>query len=213
MNRTLYIISLQLTLASCAISKITITSNPIGGVVSVSDASGIDRPLGVTPITVSADEVLGSSQYAARLLVRAKGKYTESVLIPRSLLPNNQTLHFSMRDIEKIEIERLANADSQGSLCGPNAKNDISKLARGIASSQALISQKEYRSAEMQLNALIASFPVVSVLHALLGNVRYISKNYRGALKAYKRAQNLDPTNTETQTIINKLSAITDPQR
>jgi predicted Zn-dependent protease len=86
-----------------------------------------------------------------------------------------------------------------------NGQAALQKVARGIASAQMQISQRNYDRAETTLNSLLAEFPQISIFHDLLGNVYYLKKDLKRALTSYEEALRLDPENTETERLVRRL--------
>ena len=74
-----------------------------------------------------------------------------------------------------------------------------------------LIPQQFVQVFNRQVNSMITDYPYVAVLHTLLGNTRYLAKDFRQAYAAYTRALELDPENLETRKMVKKLDQMVAP--
>ena len=82
----------------------------------------------------------------------------------------------------------------------------LNEVAKGVAEVQALIARKKYTDAERKAREMTGRFSTVSVFQLLLGNSLYMRKDLPGALQAYRKARELDPSQAETQRMISKIS-------
>lgn len=191
----------------CASSNITIESIPTNSTVRVVQNNGSSRILGETPIEVSVSELFGPNESFIRVVVDKPGMYRESVMIPRSTLPTSHLISVSLKELEKIEIEKVAKLICKADTTTAIA-TDNNKLATGVATIQTLIAKRDYARAEIQTSVLLTSYPYVGVLHALLGNAKYLNKDYNGALKSYKRSMELEPENSDIKIMVQKLEKL-----
>lgn len=197
-------------LAGCTSGRVSINSVPEKSEVVVVNSSGKQRSLGTTPIVVEAATLFQPGDNSTKLIVQKTGMYRESIVIPRSVLKNHHQISVTLSELEKVEIEKIIGEDcKKHSENFGNTRGDFSKLAQGVANIQSLLVKKDYATAESQLTALIATYPFVSVLHALLGNSRFLQRDYAAAGNAYKRALELDPDNIETKNILNRIASFT----
>jgi len=94
-------------------------------------------------------------------------------------------------------------------LKGLEMKSRQEKLAKNLTRASHLITKKRYADAEQILIETTREFPYISVGHDLLGNVSYLQRDFRAALNHYKRSFQLNPENTETKLMIDKLESMT----
>lgn len=200
-----------LCLTSCIPGMLSIKSTPDKAEVHSVSSNGTSRVLGTTPLEIQIEDIFGPNDQSARLVIQKPGMYRESIVIPKSALPANHDIQVKLTKLEKIEIEKIVGKECSSQeqyQCPSVEKADFSKLARGVATIQSLIAAKGYKDAEMQVNSLITSYPYVAVLHTLLGNSRYLARDFKGAHTAYTRALELDPQNVETRNILSKLQKL-----
>ena len=81
-----------------------------------------------------------------------------------------------------------------------------------MATIQAFIQKKEYEAAHMKIVSLMTDYPNISVLYDLMGNVRYLQRDYGRALEAYRQSLALSPQNSMTAEIVKRLENLTDKQ-
>lgn len=194
-------------LSGCTSSRITIESIPTKSNVRAIQNNGSSRVIGQTPIEISASDLFGPNDTFIRIVIEQPGMYRESVMIPRSTLPADHKISVSLKELEKIEIEKVAKL-----ICDNGANSaagtDNNKLATGVATIQTLLAKRDFQTAEARTSALINSYPFVAVLHALLGNSKYLNKDYPGALKAYKKSMELEPENSEMKIMVQRLEKL-----
>ena len=94
-------------------------------------------------------------------------------------------------------------------LKGLDMKSRQERLAKNLTRSSNLINKKRYVEAEQILVETVRDFPHVSVGYDLLGNVSYLQRDFRAALNYYKKSFQLNPENSETKFIIDKLEGMT----
>lgn len=182
-------------LAGCASSDLKVQSTPEQADVYLAYDGEQPEKVGQTPLRL--DQRISSSTRAkyAKIEIRKDGYKTESVLIPLSSVKS--TIEIST----KLDEARLPE------IC-MNQTAAVEKISKGIADSQSMVKSGNLQGAQARLTGLIVEYPNITVLHDLLGNVYYLSKNLEAALASYQRSLNLDPTNADTQRMANKIREI-----
>jgi tetratricopeptide (TPR) repeat protein len=94
-------------------------------------------------------------------------------------------------------------------LKGLDMKSRQERLAKNLTRSSNLINKKRYVEAEQILVETVRDFPHVSVGYDLLGNVSYLQRDFRAALNYYRKSFQLNPENSETKLMIDKLEGMT----
>jgi predicted negative regulator of RcsB-dependent stress response len=79
-----------------------------------------------------------------------------------------------------------------------------------VAQVQSLIQRKELDQGLSTVNTLLSSYPNISTLYDLQGNIYYLRKDIDRALASYKRANAITP-NSETNRMISKLQELRTP--
>lgn len=198
----------------CVPGKVTVRSIPDNSEVVVVNSSGEKKVLGTTPLEVKTSDLFRTDDYSTKLIVQKPGMYRESLVIPRNILTSDHQIQVTLSELEKVEIEKIVGEECKGKVdISANTRGDFSKLAQGVANVQSLLVKKEYGNAETQLSSLIATYPYVAVLHTLLGNSRFLQRDYTDAAKAYTRSLELDPDNIETKNILTKIASFTGSNR
>lgn len=194
-NTKVLTLSLPLILAACASSQNTlrVESDPVGADVFVNSAGQPSRKVGVTPISLTANE-LGESSSSVEVLLVKTGYERERLVLPPSAYGRTGNL------IIKLGAQESSNLCRDTDLA-------VTKVSRGVAQIQGLVRNKNYSEAERILKSLSDEFPSVSVLYDLLGNVYYLMRDRSKALASYKKSLSLAPNNIETQNIIRRLEA------
>lgn len=185
-------------LAACSSSGIRIESEPSEATVQLKRPQQSPTELGKTPFELDLSTLPVGRGDLYRIAVVKNGYEEQSVLLSRSLLPQSGNVFFSLQE-KKEDLKSELNASS------------IRKLSRGIANVQNYLNKKDYPQAEQLLIALISEYPSNSVLYDLLGNVHYLKKDYARALSSYKRSKELDPSNIETNRMIDVLESVRAP--
>ena len=214
MYRLFFVWLMTTCVTSCATGTLSVTSEPAGSTVTVSSATGAKRTIGETPLNIPIDEVFGPNDKSTRLVIEKPGMYRESVVMARSILPTRHSIRVNLTKIETVEIEKLVNEQCQKRQemeCNSVEPGAFAKLARGVAGVQSLIAQKQYKEAELKLMTLLNEFPNVPVLHTLMGNSKYLAKDFRGALASYSKSLKMDPDNVDTKNLVSKLEQMVLP--
>ncbi len=191
-----YFVSLLWLLTACASGRVQVLSSPAEAEVYVGRDGKAPEKIGVTPLRVPAAEIFGGAQEYVQLELRKDGFDPESILVPQAMF--GLTVDLSVKLAANLSGVQGANQAA------------LQKVARGIATAQLQISQRQFDNAEVTLNSLLAEYPQISVFHDLLGNVHYLRKDLRRALESYEQALRLDPENIETDRLVRRLRTMTD---
>jgi tetratricopeptide (TPR) repeat protein len=190
----IFVLSIVLLTRCANNSTISVSSDPSGATISVVDQNGNSTDLGATPRVLLMDQVFKGGEQFKELIV-SKDKYmTERVVIPRTDNTKKYKFSWKLFKVEQLSEKFLS--------------KDQDKLASSIASAYSFISQKDYLRAESILNQALNDFSGVSVLYDLMGNLQYIKKDYKKAYKFYKKSAEYNPTNIETNKMVEKLKGI-----
>ncbi|MCB0386745.1 MAG: hypothetical protein KDD43_15230, partial [Bdellovibrionales bacterium] len=151
--------------------------------------------MGQTPLNLEGESVSNRKGKFVTFTLKKEGYQTETVILPTSRFGADLNL------TSKLEEYKL-------SLQCRDQNNAIQKVSRGTASVQYLMKAGRLTEALSQVDILLNEFPGVSVLYDLKGNVLYLTKDLSGALAAYDKSVELDPTNADTQRIRTKIRGI-----
>ena len=186
-----------LFLMSCSSNhKIVISSFPQGAQVLVKDSSGNNRSLGKTPLEATSNEILKGNQLNS-IVVSLEG-YREQHLF---LADGSQNYEITARLQPLLEDPKST-----------EAKSRQERLAQQLVGAHNLIVSKKYTEAEGILSGVSRDFPHVSVTYDLLGNVSYLRRDLGRALNYYERSLQLNPDNTETKNMVQKLRSLSSPE-
>lgn len=186
--RLLFFVFSVLSLAACSTSPaIKLRSFPEGAQVSAVESDGGTRPLGKTPMESDAS--------MESLLIEKEGYEPVRIFVGRM---NSQHYEYSVKLTPKAEDPKLT-----------DMKSRYERLAKSIARANNLINTKRFSEAESLLGNLTNDYPNVSVAYDLLGNISYLQRDYRRAINHYQRSIEINPENTETKQVLNRLRSMT----
>ena len=184
-----------MTLTGCAAGTLRVNSTPDKADVFVAYEGEQPSKIGVTPMNLDSrviDE--GRGRYVT-VFLKKEGYQTEALMVPTGLM--KASLDISSK-LEEFKLPLQCQDQTFA----------VEKIARGIANVQSLVQANNLTEAQGKITLLLDEYPNVSVLHDLMGNVQYISKNLEGALNAYQKSLNIDPSNVDTQRMVNKIRSI-----
>lgn len=184
----LMIILLLVNLTGCGSHQVKVTSEPSQAEVSLILRGQPPRNIGITPLEIPH---YGTESY--EVAVVKKGYETVRVVFPAGQISTNSDLF--------IKLPPTSSGDAT------NAET-LQKLARGIAEAKNLIEKREFDLAESKLNVLSESYPSVSVIQDLIGNIYFIRKDFGKALAAYRRSDSLSPGSLETTRMIRRIEEL-----
>ena len=181
------------SLCNCAASTLKVESQPEGADVYVSVPGQTARKIGVTPLAIAESQV-NSGTDAFQISVMKDGFATENILSPSTVFSRATSVQVRLK--ESGSTKQTLNDEL------------LQKLTSQVAYTQNQIRAKDYDGAERTLSSLMPQFPNVATLHELLGNVYYLKKELNKAHASYKRALDLNPANTDTLHMIQKIENI-----
>lgn len=178
---------------SCSTSNLRVESQPEGADVYVSVNGQTSKKIGVTPLNIQENQISAGNE-PFQLSIMKDGFVTEHILSPATLFSRNTNVQIKLRETN----------NSKQSL------NDeiLQKVSSQVAYAQSLIRSKDYESAERTLLGIVPQFPNVATFHELLGNVYYLKKDLQRAHSSYKKALDLNPSNTDTVRMIQRIEGI-----
>lgn len=109
-------------------------------------------------------------------------------------------------DVTKFVTQVATNA-----VCPQVDKSRFSQLAQGIAAAQAALHRQNLNDAFERLTVLATTFPNVSVVYDLLGNVEFIRRDLKAALKHYQTSLELEPENPATERMVQRIERLVGP--
>ena len=181
-----------LIITACSTNqKVSLQSYPPSASVSLETSTGEKKALGETPLNLNGQELFDGKNMAF-LEVSKEGFEKQKIFLTR----NSSTENFD------VSVKLTPTATD---LKAEKGKDRQEQLAKSLARISGLISKKKYDEAERLLFDLARDFPHISVTYDLLGNIYYLRGSYRKALEHYKRALSLNPENSETRNMIDKL--------
>ena len=180
------------------------TSQPVGSVVTIKDPRGNIKRTAETPINIDLNQQLLGQDDFLMIEVTRTGFVTKSFIVPKTFFASDHSLAVTLE-----KDARLSAVDSQNlDQCEQISKKSLTELSKGVAIAQANLMKGDLQIATTQVNTLITSYPFVSVLYDLQGNIYYLQKQFAQALSAYEKSMTLDPQNVETAIMVKKLRQI-----
>lgn len=178
---------------SCSVATIRVESQPEGADVFANINGQSSRKIGQTPLNL-VESTLSIGDQPFQLVVSKEGFQTENILVPSTAFSRTTLLQMKLKEISSSN----------------KVMNDqmLQKVASQTALAQSLMKSKEYEQAEQSLVAMIAHYPGVATFHELLGNIHYLRRDLSKALTSYRKAYELNPSNIDTQRMINKIEDI-----
>ncbi len=196
-NKLIFPFMLMLLLSSCGtISKVKITSSPDKAEVKVTNNDGETKSLGITPLELTGKDIYSSSSRMSLIQISKDGFESQNVFIAQESSLESYNINIKLR----TKTEDVKNQD---------IKSRQEKLAKNIALSNNLINKKRYEEAERVLSSVADDFPYVSVTYDLLGNIAYLRRDFRSAINYYEKSFQINPENSESKTMIDKLKRMT----
>ncbi|MEN9723318.1 MAG: hypothetical protein RJB38_1304 [Pseudomonadota bacterium] len=190
-------LSMALLTSACTSAQLQIESDPPGAEIYLVTADGKQK-IASTPATLSPDQFPLVFRPDSKVQVGKDGYHTESFLIPPGT-----SLGYS-------RISAKLRVDSVSKTC-QNSTQGLTEATDAVGQIQRMIYRKSYAEAEQALNTYIVKYPAVPAFFSMQGTVYYLQKNLDRALEAYERAQKLQPNNTETARMVEKIRAMRAP--
>ncbi|MBL7545568.1 MAG: tetratricopeptide repeat protein [Bdellovibrionaceae bacterium] len=193
MKNIFYVLSVFLLQISCSTSNLRVESQPDGADVYVSVNAQTAKKIGVTPLNIQENQI-SSGNEPFQLSIIKEGFVTEHILSPATTFSRNLSVQVKLRET----------SSSKQSI------NDevLQKVSSQVAYTQSLIRSKDYDAAERAILGILPQFPNVATFHELLGNVYYLKKDLQRAHTSYKRALDLNPSNTDTVRMIQRIEGV-----
>lgn len=182
-------------LASCASGSLKVTTVPEKADVFMAYDGGQATRVGETPLNIAGELLSRKKGSYVSLLLKKEGYQTESVVVPTSYFGADLAITSKM---DEYKLSMQCHDQTQA----------LQKVSKGTASVQSLISANRLGEALQQVDALLSEYYNLSVLYDLKGNILYLTKDLNGALGAYERSLELDPSNTDTMRMRTKLRGI-----
>lgn len=177
-----------LILGACSTrSSIKLKSFPEGANVSAIESDGGTRLLGKTP--------LESTESMESLIIEKEGYESTRIFVGRL---DSQHYEYSVKLTPKAEDPKFT-----------DIKSRYERLAKSIAKANNLINNKRFAEAESLLGNITTDYPNVSVSYDLLGNISYLQKDFRRAISHYQRSIEINPENSETKQVLDRLRSMT----
>jgi tetratricopeptide (TPR) repeat protein len=182
-------------LGCSAVPKVKILSAPEGALVTSRGSDGSNKSLGKTPLEVESYELSNSGGRVTSLVVSKEGFHDQHILLGRDRAKENY----------EIDIRLQGKTDDPKVM---DAKSRQEKLAKNLVQSYNLMSAKRYEEARALLRIVVQEYPHISVGYDLLGTLSYLQKDLKSALNFYERSLQLNPENSETKLMIDRLKGM-----
>ncbi len=196
-----------LLLNACVGSSLRVDGQPAAAEVSIVISGQPPKKLGVTPLSLNENS-LDTRGEPFELIISKDGFYTENILVGPSLPSRSTDIKIALKamadgKVDEAVLQRIAQTQR-------SAVNDevLQKVASGVAQTLRFLTVKQYDQAEQTLAVLITQYPSVPTLQELMGNIYYLKKELPKALTYYRKALELNPSNFETQRMVNKIEMI-----
>lgn len=177
----------------CTTSTLRVESQPDGADVYVSINGQSSRKVGVTPLTIQENQI-NSGNDPFQLSIIKEGFLTENILAPATYFSRNSNVQVKLK--ESSNSKQTANDEV------------LQKVSSQVAYTQSQIRSKDYDGAERTILNILPQFPNVATFHELLGNVYYLKKDLQKAHSAYRKALDLNPSNTDTVRMIQRIEGV-----
>ncbi len=162
-------------------SALLIKSQPSESEVFVKSLKG-DKAnrIGKTPFEMPVSQIASSYVQSEVFVieVRKEGFETKSFVITKA----------------SADIDLFVTLDVSSDLA---LMRDFDSLIAGLFEAQREIRSEQYDAAERRLGALREKFPRVSAIPEFLGSIRFLKKDFNGALDIYRGAVALNPQNVD----------------
>lgn len=193
-------IAFILTTWGCGTSSLKVQTVPDGAEVDLLKDDGVSSKLGTTPLDITKDQSPEVFKSNAEIRISKDGYQTTSVLVPSGSFGTETKVALSLQQ------SKLPSSCS-------NQDANLNQLGQKVAEAQHLTYKKDYSESRHILQALEQQFPNVAIVYSLLGNNYYLEKNYPQALAAYRKAQQIDPSDKSISHVIEKLMPVTGDDR
>jgi len=193
MKKLIFVLKIFVIQIGCSTSNLRVESQPEGADVYVVVNGQTAKKVGATPLNISENQI-NSGNESFQLSILKEGFQTEHILAPATSFSRNSNVQVRLKETSS----------------GKTSVNDeiLQRVTSQVAYTQSQIRSKDYEGAERTLLNIVPQFPSVATFHELLGNVYYLKKDLQKAHASYKRALDLNPSNTDTVRMIQKIEGI-----
>lgn len=181
-----------LFLCSCSRAVVKFNSYPLKTNVSIVNQDGSVRQLGLTPISLSSDDVFKSSK-AVKIIYSKEGFVDESVVLLSSILSSSYDVTASLKEVKMSSSKDALKTEK------------LEELSFKVAQVQNYIYAKNLQMAEQISIDLIKDYPEISVPYDLLGNTYFLMNKRQKALNYYIKAENISPGSKQREQMIERL--------
>ena len=188
---------LGIVLAGCSSTPSTVKLNsvPEGAEVTLRTGGNGVRSLGKTPLQLQTSDLDAAGGRLSSLTLMKDGHKEHQVLLGRDRSSESYDILITL--LPESEDPKVLDA---------RARQE--RLARLLVQAHNLTGSKRYAEAERVLQGVLQDYPQVSVGHDLMGNVSYLQKDLKSALKHYGRSLQLNPENGETRQMVDRLKGM-----
>lgn len=183
-------------LAGCATSPtVRLNSVPEGAEVTLHTNGNGVRSLGKTPLQLSGSDLDAGGGRLSSLMLMKEGHKEHQILLGRDRSGESYDILITLQP--EAEDPKVLDA---------RARQE--RLARLLVQAHSLTSAKRYQEAGQVLEGVLRDYPQVSVGYDLMGNVAYLQKDLKTALRNYERSLQLNPENGETRQMVGRLKGM-----
>ncbi|SMF64306.1 hypothetical protein SAMN06296036_12225 [Pseudobacteriovorax antillogorgiicola] len=205
--RTLLGYMIAILLSACTVTgSLNVTSQPVASTVTVKDPRGNIKETGQAPLNVSLSQQVFSQDDFLIVEVDLDGYEEQRFVIPKTFFASDHAINVTLAKEAKLNNELSGKTIDQ---CEKISKKSLTDLSKGVAIAQANLLKGDLQVASVQISNLISTFPFVSVLYDLQGNIFYLQRQFSQALASYEKSLALDQENVETAIMVKKLRQIT----
>ncbi len=190
-------LTIAIALSSCAMPQrsVRLNSIPVGASVYLVEKNGSDSKLGETPLHLDASRISSLPQNFVGFRFEKEGFEVERVFID---IPSRNLSG-------EINIGLKNSTDWSQAFVDKKAAKYLDEVAKMTAEIQGALASKDLSTAEARGRALVARYPNLAVGWNLLGNALFLQGKKPEALDSYTKAIGIDPTNRDTQNLIDRM--------
>lgn len=198
-NSVLFLIT-TVALTSCVMPQrfVQLNSIPVGAHIYLVDKSGAESKLGETPLNLSTAQVASLPQSFVGFRFEKEGFEVERVFID---LPSRNLFG-------EINVNLRNSTDWTQAFVDKKAAKYLDDVAKMTAEIQGALASKDLSTAEARGRAFVARYPNLAVGWSLLGNALFLQGKKPEALDSYTKAIGIDPTNRDTQNLIERMKGL-----
>lgn len=193
LNSIFFISLMLLTACSSQPAKVKIASVPDGAVITSHTSAG-SKILGKTPVEIESSSLPGEGRFNSLTLTK-EGHEEHHLLLARDRGTENYDINITLKtqgDDPKVM----------------DARARQEKLAKLLLQAHSMTAAKKYPDADRVLGTLQQEYPNVSAVHDLMGNLAYMQRDLKTALKHYERSLQINAENAETKLMVDRLKGM-----